>query len=147
MTSEIERGMDAFLASLNQERRELARVGDYLADSIVVIDWMAPDKELRSREEAIREFYAPIRASFPDVRFEVRDSMRSGNRLLVIGFFTGTMENDYWGFPAHGKRVRWEARDVYHFNGDGKIEEIWFANDTLTVARELGARVDDERLW
>lgn len=143
----INEAMDRFLASFQQEERDLEGRARSLAQDVVVSDWMAPGEDLRSEGEATQAFYEPIVESFPDVQFEVTGSIRDGNKLLVTGFFTGTMEKDYWGFPAHGRKVRWEARDIYQFNQDGLIDRIWFANDTLTVARELGADMPDDRLW
>jgi len=144
MSDENQKGMDRLIESFDQDLRG-EREGVY-AEDVVVSDWMNPGKDLKGKGSQMSEFIAPILESFPDVHFEVTDTMRDGNRLLVCGFFNGTMEKDYWGFPAHGRRVRWEARDLYRFS-DGKIDRIWYANDTLTVARELGADITDKRLW
>ncbi len=146
MSDSNERAMDDFVKSFDRELRDLEGAEELYSDEIVVSDWMNPGHDLTGTGEQVTEFIAPILDSFPDVHFEVTDTMRSGDRLLVCGFFTGTMKKDYWGFPAHGRRVRWEARDLYRFK-DGKIDRIWYANDTLTVARELGAAIDDKRLW
>lgn len=146
MPSEIDQGMDEFLFGLQREDRDLEVREAPLGDHITYVDWMLPGRTL-GRDEVLSELGAPIVESFPDVRFEVTDTMRDGDRLLVCGFFTGTMEKEYCGFPAHGRKVRWEARDIYGFGSDGKIDRISLANDTLTVARELGAKIDDPRLW
>jgi predicted ester cyclase len=146
MADEINRGMDEFLVSLERDDRDVEVREAPLADQVSYVDWMIPDRTM-TRDQVHSELSAPIIESFPDVRFEVANTMRDGDRLLVCGFFTGTMAKDYWGFPAHGRKVRWEARDIYGFAPDGTIDRIWLANDTLTVARELGAKIDDPRLW
>src|SRR5262245_30026261 len=99
--------MDSFLATFDPGVEEQAML-EFLADDVVVTDWMTPDEELRGKAQVLERFYAPIIESFPDVYFEVFDARRAGDALLVCGFFTGTFTCDYMGFPAHGRRVRWE---------------------------------------
>ena len=48
--------------------------------------------------------------------------------------------------PATGEKIRWSFRDIYHFE-DGKIVCVHYANDTLTVARQLGVFPDDGYPW
>jgi steroid delta-isomerase-like uncharacterized protein len=139
-----EEAMDLLLESFEPNKRPMRL--DILADDVVLVDVMLPGRPLVGKDEVAELFNAPIRDSFPDVHFIVTDTIRSEDRLVVFGDFTGTFAGDYVGFPAHGERVRWTARDVYTFR-DGKIVHIDLINDTLTVARELGAKIDDPRLW
>jgi len=144
----VDKAMEHLLASWKSGDRSLESIEALLADDVVATDWLLPEREL-NKQDLMKEFYAPILESFPDVSFEVFDTMRDGNRLLVCGIFSGTLAGDHalydTDFAAHNKRVRWEARDIYRFRGD-KIDRIWFANDTLAVAREMGAPVEDFRL-
>jgi hypothetical protein len=139
-----EKAMKLLLESFEPNKRPM-RI-DLLDDDVVLVDVMLPGRPLRGKDEVAELFNAPIRDSFPDVQFIVTDTIIAGDRLVVFGDFTGTFAGDYIGFPAHGRRVRWTARDVYTFK-DGKIVHIDLINDTLTVARELGATIEDPRLW
>lgn len=151
-TRSNEAAIAAFLQSFEPGKREERR--DLLANDIVVSDWMMPGIGLRGEEEVIEKFYAPIRVAFPDVYFELHDAIIGDDKVVIRGEFTGTFERDYTypvgerrvHFPAHGGRVHWKAHDIYQFKG-GKIARIWFANDTLTVARQLGALPDDGKPW
>jgi hypothetical protein len=139
-----EEAMELLLESFEPGKRPMRL--DLLADDVELVDVMLPGRPLRGKDEVAELFSGPIEDCFPDVQFIVTDTIRSGDRLVVFGDFTGTLLGDYAGFPAHGKRVRWTARDVYTFK-DAKIVHIDLINDTLTVARELGAKIDDTRLW
>jgi hypothetical protein len=66
--------------------------------------------------------------------------------VVLLGSFNGVFVDDYFGFPAHGGPVRWTFHDAYFF-ADGELVRVRFGNDTLVVASELGARLDDQRLW
>lgn len=119
---------------------------ELLDDDVVAEDWMTPGKPFAGKEQLINEFFVPIMRAFPDVHFEMTDVIRGGDRVVVCGDFTGTFTDQYLGIPSHNERVRWAARDIYEFSGS-KIVRILFANDTLTVARQLRALVDDAVPW
>lgn len=140
---------DAAMSAFVEVVADLAepnRIAAFLADDVVADDWMAPGHAYSGKDAVFAETFQPLPGSFPDVRFAVKTEIRSGDLLILCGFFEATFSHAYWGFEPTGQRVRWEARDIYRFR-DGLIDHIWWANDTLTVARELGADVDDERLW
>lgn len=120
--------------------------GAVLADDVVVTDWMIPGEELRGRDAVLERLVAPIAESFPDASFEVHDVLVDRGRVAVRGEFRATFERDYFGVPAHGGRVRWPAHDIYEVRG-GRIHRVWLGNDTLLVARQLGALPDDAGPW
>lgn len=118
-----------------------------LADDLAYEDWQAPGRQFAGRTTFLDDFNGPIDAAFADVRYPVEEAFAAADHLLLRGHFEGTFTGDYFGFPAHGRPVRWEFRDLYRFDAHGRVDRIWFANDTLVVARQLGAIPLDERLW
>ncbi|MEX2238561.1 MAG: nuclear transport factor 2 family protein [Dehalococcoidia bacterium] len=147
---------DAFIRSFERDSEE-SPVG-LLAPDLIVTDWMLPGVTLRGRDEVLAKFFAPLPASFPDVFFELEEAVFAGTSedgyVTARGDFTGTFVNDYRidtvpspiTIRAHGRPVRWTAHDIYRFK-DGKIVEIWFGNDTLTVASQLGCIAEEDRPW
>jgi hypothetical protein len=140
-----EAGMSGFVQAI-ADLSDADSIAEFLALDVVAEDWMAPGHTYEGKEAVLAETFAPLPESFPDVRFVVTREIRADDVLILCGFFEATFARDYWNFQATGRRVRWEARDIYRFR-DGLIDRIWWANDTLTVARELGADIPDERLW
>ncbi len=47
-------------------------------------------------------------------------------------------QGDLLGIQATGRRVRWDAVDVYRFV-DGKIDEEWAADDMIAILQGVGA--------
>lgn len=134
------------------------RVFDFLAEDVVVTDWMLPGVTLHGRQEVMEKFFAPLPASFPDVHFELHEAIPAGTSddgyITARGDFVGTFVNDYqidappstYSIRAHGRPVRWAAHDIYRFK-DGRIAQIWFGNDSLTVASELDCIAQEDRPW
>jgi predicted ester cyclase len=56
-------------------------------------------------------------------------------RLVV----SATHEGDLLGIPATGRRVKWDAVDIYRVTDDGKISEEWASDDMAGFASQLGA--------
>lgn len=139
----------AFLAGF-QAKGPAERI-NLFADDLVVDDWMLPGERLVGRQDVERYFFDPIVESFEDYKFEVHETLVAGNALVVLGHFTGRFVRDYVqkgkrSIPAHGRPVRWTARDIYYFR-EGRIVRIQYANDTLTVARQLGVLPDNGDPW
>jgi 8-hydroxy-5-deazaflavin:NADPH oxidoreductase len=55
-------------------------------------------------------------------------------RLLVNATHTGDLL-----VPATGRRVQWDAVDIYRVTDDGKISEEWASDDTAAFGSQLGA--------
>ena len=125
---------------------------EVFADELVIDDWMEPGERLVGKADVVSVFFDPVVDAFNDYVFEVHETIIAGNSLVVLGHFTGRFVRSFVPgrgkkpIPATGERVRWTARDIYHFQ-EGRIVRIQYANDTLTVARQLGAATDDGYPW
>ncbi|MEA2409536.1 MAG: hypothetical protein QOC77_97 [Thermoleophilaceae bacterium] len=89
--------------------------------------------------EAARRWIGPFRASFPDFRMELVDTVAEPGK--VAGYFkcSGTQTGEWQGRPPSGRRF--EAVDeVYIFRvEDGKLAgAIAVVEDNLTRMRQLG---------
>ncbi len=87
-----------------------------------------------------KQWIAPFRASFPDVRMEVVDLIAEGDK--VVGRFTcsATHLGEWLGHAPTGRRF--EAVDeVYIFRlSEGRIVHAWGIEDTLGRLEQLGLR-------
>lgn len=125
---------------------------EYFSDDLLIDDWMEPGEHVAGKGDVVDVFFDTVIDAFDDYIFEVHETIVAGNTLVVMGHFTGIFVRDF--VPGRGakpippthKKVRWTARDVYHFD-EGKIVRINYGNDTLTVARQLGAVADDGYPW
>lgn len=134
--------MERFLAALGG-------AGDptsFLTDDVEMVDWTRTGQVFKGKAEVIETSFGDISTSTPDYGFDLLTAAASGDLLLVCGFFHGTFTGDLPSYEATNRRVRWEARDIYGFRGE-KVDRIWWANDTFTVKRMLGAPVDHTRFW
>src|SRR5689334_9765145 len=55
--------------------------------------------------EGIKQITDPYRAAFPDLRFEIADSLAEGDKVAVRYTFVGTQTGALMGLPPSGKRV------------------------------------------
>jgi ketosteroid isomerase-like protein len=128
----------------------------FWAENVRFDDWMVPGEKLVGRDEVLGTAWegrqgSPLDA-LTEYRAEIHQTIISGNILVTMGHLTGRFVNDYITksgakpIPATGEKIRWSFRDIYHFE-DGKIVCVHYANDTLTVARQLGVFPDDGYPW
>src|SRR5258708_22069264 len=79
-----------------------------------------------------------IVSALPDLRNVEQDIIAERDIVSVRAVVEGTHKGDLLGIPASGKRVRWDAVDVYRIEG-GKIAEEWAADDLLAFVYGVGA--------
>lgn len=127
--------MEAFVSAV--QIGDGKKISAFCAPQVTFTDTMAPGKTFSGRSELYHGFVRPFEQAFSDVRYQVDEAIYSDRALLLIGSVNGTFVGDYLGFPATGRRVRWEFQDVYYFE-DGEISRIRYTSDTLWVAQ--GAR-------
>jgi steroid delta-isomerase-like uncharacterized protein len=77
--------------------------------------------------------------ALPDLVAEEQDVIASDDLVVVRLIVTATHKGDLLGIPATGRRVQWNAIDIYRVTDDGKISEEWAADDMAAFASQLGA--------
>jgi predicted ester cyclase len=99
----------------------------------VIADLFAPEAAAHARE-----WIAPFRASFPDVRMEIIELIAEGD--TVAGHFTctATHTGTWLGHPPTGRRFeRVDEIGIYRLR-HGKITHAWSLEDNLTRLQHLG---------
>ena len=61
---------------------------------------------------------------FPDMQVEILDLIEEHERIAVRARFTGTHSAKLCGVPATGKKISFEALEIFHIE-NGKIAESW----------------------
>jgi len=74
--------------------------------------------------EGFRQFYARLRAAFPDMRYAVEDMIAENDRVVVRWRWDGTHGGYFRDVAPTGKRVSLTGIAIYRLAG-GKVIERW----------------------
>lgn len=77
--------------------------------------------------------------SIPDMRFEIKEVLVAGNRVIVRGEVTGTPAGDLFGVAHTGKSFRIMAIDIQTIQ-DGKIARTYHLENWLSAVGQLRAK-------
>jgi predicted ester cyclase len=76
--------------------------------------------------------------ALPDLNAQEQDIVADGDTVAVRFVVEATHEGELLGIAPTGRRVRWDAVDVYRVR-DGKISEEWAADDLTAILNAVGA--------
>jgi predicted ester cyclase len=76
--------------------------------------------------------------SIPDLKWEIKEILVSGNQVTVRGEATGTPAGEFMGVPYTGKSFKLMSIDVHTLEG-GKIVRTYHIEDWLGAVRQLDA--------
>ena len=77
--------------------------------------------------------------SIPDMKFEIKEVLVAGDRVIVRGEVTGTPAGDLFGAPHSGKSFRIMAIDIQTIR-DGKIARTYHLENWLSALGQLRAK-------
>ena len=77
--------------------------------------------------------------SVPDLKWQIKEILVSGNQVTVRGEATGTPAGDFMGAPYGGKSFRLMSIDV-HTLKDGKMVRSYHIEDWIGAVRQLTAK-------
>ena len=78
--------------------------------------------------------------SIPDMKFDIKEVLVAGDRVIVRGEVTGTPAGDLFGVPHTGKSFRMMAIDIQTVK-DGKIAKTFHMENWLSALGQLRAEV------
>ena len=76
--------------------------------------------------------------ALPDLNAQEQDIVADGDTVAIRFVVEATHEGELLGIAPTGRRVRWDAVDVYRLRG-GKISEEWAADDLTAILNAVGA--------
>src|ERR1700680_1999616 len=77
--------------------------------------------------------------SIPDMKFEIREVLVAGDRVIVRGEVTGTPAGELFGVPHTGKSFKIMAIDIQTIK-DGKIAKTHHMENWLSALGQLRAK-------
>jgi ketosteroid isomerase-like protein len=77
--------------------------------------------------------------SIPDMKFEIKEMLVAGDRVIVRGEVSGTPAGDLFGVPHTGKSFRIMAIDIQTIK-DGKITRTYHLENWLSALAQLRAK-------
>lgn len=77
--------------------------------------------------------------SIPDMKFDIKEVLVSGDRVIVRGEVTGTPAGELFGVPHGGKSFRILAIDIQTIR-DGKIAKTYHMENWLSALGQLRAK-------
>ena len=89
-----------------------------------------------TRDEVIAGIGARLK-SVPDLKWQIKDVLVSGNQVTVRGEASGTPAGEFFGAPHTGKSFKVMSIDV-HTLQDGKMVRSWHIEDWIGAVRQLG---------
>ena len=91
-----------------------------------------------TREQVIAAIAGRHKA-IPDLKWEIKEVLVSGNRFTVRGEATGTPAGEFMCVPHGGKSFKLMSIDVHTVEG-GKIVRSYHIEDWLGAVRQLSAK-------
>lgn len=82
-------------------------------------------------------FIGAVRAALPDFHIDIEDIFGSDDRVVARLVFSGTHEGEFLGVPPTGKRVVFNAVNLYHLR-DGKMITTWQLSDLWGFFSQIG---------
>jgi predicted ester cyclase len=84
--------------------------------------------------EVLRGFIGAL----PDLHAAEQDVVAADDSVVVRYVIEATHTGNLLGLEATGRRLRWDAVDVYHL-ADGMIIEEWAGDDLAEILYQVGA--------
>ena len=117
--------------ALNQG--DIENFGELLSEDFQEI---AQNGDGRSKEECLNAF-RDLRVMMPDVRFDIKETIAEGDKVVVVENYSGTMTGKFRAQEPTGRKMSVVAVDIYTIR-DGKIAELQSIFDTASVVEQLG---------
>ena len=114
-----------------------------VCDELIADDFVDHEEVpgISSDKAGVKQFFAMLRAAFPDVRVEPQELFAEGDLICARAIVTGTHQGEWMGMPATGKRIDVQLIDILRIR-DGQATEHWGAMDAMTMMQQLGAIPD-----
>jgi predicted ester cyclase len=112
-------------------------------DELIAVDAYdhALPADLPPTREATKEYFAEMLAAFPDLRYTVDFTIAEGSKVVQQLTAHGTMQGNFWGKNATGRKATWKESHISRFSG-GKLVEHWAFIDQLNIMEQLGLPPD-----
>jgi predicted ester cyclase len=93
--------------------------------------------------EALRDYFASLRAAFSNFRIVREQIIVDGNFLAARNTFSGDFTDVFTSSPVGrveptGRHVEWEAINTFRYDDGGRLAEEWVQTDYRSFLTKLG---------
>ena len=88
--------------------------------------------------ENVTQMLRGFLGALPDLHATEQDIVAAGDTVAVRYVVEATHEGNLLGIAPTGRRVRWDAFDIYRL-ADGMIVEEWAGDDLAAILYQVGA--------
>ena len=124
----------AFYKALNTGNDAIALINQATSS-----DWTScGGNDACKRRDQVGASIAALRQAVPDLKWEIKELLVSGDRVIVRGEASGTPAGTFMGLPPGGTSFRVMSIDL-HTIKDGKIVRTYHLEDWMGAVRQLSA--------
>jgi predicted ester cyclase len=87
--------------------------------------------------ENVREMLRAFIGALPDIHATEQDVVAAGETVAVRYVVEATHDGNLLGMAPTGRRLRWDAFDIYRLS-DGMIVEEWAGDDLAAILYQVG---------
>jgi predicted ester cyclase len=136
LTAEHARAVIApFYQALNAGADPVALINDATSP-----DWMScGSNDTCRRRDQVEATIAGVQKAIPDLKWEIKEVLVAGDRVIVRGEASGTPVGTFLGMPPAGASFRVMSIDVHTIDG-GKITRSYHLEDWMGAMRQLSGQ-------
>ena len=86
--------------------------------------------------EALKRYFAGLRAAFPDLKLPIEQIIAEGDRVAVLNSVQGTQQGAFLEMPPSGRPIDVMAFQLYRVEA-GQLAEHWEVADFASLIRQL----------
>lgn len=117
---------------------ELLSSGDLDGVDALIADDYVGHGLIGSSKAGVRQDLASMLDAFPDLDFEVRETVTEGGKVAVHTIMRGTHRGKFAGVPGSGNCVEVAGTDIFRIV-EGHIAEGWTLCDSGSLFMQIGA--------
>jgi hypothetical protein len=103
-------------------------------------DWVScGGNDTCSPRDKVAPGIAGFSKAIPDLKWEIKEVLVSGDRVIVRGEASGTPAVPFMGVAPAGKSFRVMSIDIHQVR-DGKLARAWHIEDWMGATRQLSAK-------
>ena len=85
----------------------------------------------------LHEWFRTAQSAFPDVHFTLHQELAEGDLVVSRWSYVATNTGEFLGRTTTGRKVTDRGIDIFRIE-NGKIVEMWVAQDSLGLLQQLG---------
>jgi steroid delta-isomerase-like uncharacterized protein len=99
---------------------------------------LTPPTGMTPTREGIKSYFRMVDMAIGGFRFNVKDTLIDGNKVVQRWTITGTHEGEFLDIPASGKEVEFDGISILELR-DGKIYRDATIADTMSLMQQIEA--------